>query len=580
MRILGLNKGVSCSGKALADGAIAYVEDGVLKALIMEERITGILRKGGYDEAFSLLKRKYHIDVNDIDHIGISTCTEAVTSSCIGIGALFEAHNSVHAVEHHYSHAYGTFRMSGFDEALVAVIDGGGNILPDAENPNNPNWWEEPREQHSYYFANNNEVKLIGRDFANPYDLGFGELYRAATYLLGFNTSRKAANIMALSSYGDYNRISTTPFIRVTNGTIVSDLKYCYNEPYKSFEPLFNDEFRLEHLNLTNRRFTRDNLTKRYWDFCAYIQWNIERAIIEKLKLLKSETKATKLCITGGTALNCVMNAKILESGLFDEVYVPFIPGDHGQSFGNAFVVNDMFEQKKSYSFNNTQDAFLGVDNPEGITMDEIESFLLEKNEYTIIATENVEKCVAMLLNNNCVVLTCIGNSEAGYRALGNRSILSNAFNKCALEWRGAVQATKDREWFRPYAPVILGSYFEKISGKKVKSPYMSFAIDIEGIENYFGECKSEDNRARIQTVDNKSFIGRVLCEMEHMGEPAICLNTSFNFPGKPIVETLKDALTVLEKSNIGILATNGHLVCKKSSHNLDIVMAHLQKSI
>jgi len=579
MRILGLNKGVSCSGKSLADGAIAYIEDGVLKALIMEERVTRELRKGGFERAFDELKKKFNIDTNDIDHIGVSTCTEPVTSSRVGIGSVFEKYESIlHAVEHHYSHAYGTFCMSGFDEALIVVIDGGGNILPDSVNPNNPNWWEEPREQHSYYIANKkdkNKVKLIDRDFDKPYDLGFGELYRAATYLLGFNTSRKAANIMALASHGHYESVPIEPFIRIVNGKMASELKYYYRDAYKSFDPLFNDKFKLAPLNQTHRS-TPEELPQPYRDFCAFIQRNIEEVILEKLRLLKSETKASKLCITGGTALNCVMNAKILESGLFDDVYVPFIPGDHGQSLGNAFVIGDKYDERKIYSFTNTQDAFLGADitdNPDGFNVSEIESLLSKKDDYSIAAIKNIEKLVAMLLIKNLVVLTCISNSEAGYRALGNRSILSNAFNKNALEWRGAVQATKDREWFRPYAPAILSSYFKKISNKIIKSPYMSFAVDIKGIEDCFGECKSIDSRARIQTVDEESFIGRVLHEMEQMGNEPICLNTSFNFPRKPIVETLKDALDALDKANIDILATNGHLVYKKSSHDLKTII-------
>ncbi|MDR0429178.1 MAG: hypothetical protein LBH58_01705 [Tannerellaceae bacterium] len=579
MRILGLNKGASCNGKSLADGAIAYFEDDVLRALVMEERITGVLRKGGFDEAYSLLKEKFNVDIDNIDHIGVSTCTESVSNSCIGIGSILESHRSVHAIGHHYSHAYGTFQMSGFDEALIVVIDGGGNVLPNSNNPNNPNWWEEPREQHSYYIANRNEVKLIGRDFDKPYDLGFGELFRAATYLLGFNTSRKAANIMALASYGEYKKVPLNPFIRVIDGVMVSELKYSCCDSYKSFAPLFSNKFNLEPLDLTNKRFTRDRLTKPYWDFCAYIQWNIEQAMLEKLRFLKKATKAAKLCITGGTALNCVMNAKVLESGLFDDVYVPFIPGDHGQSLGNALVVKDMFGQRGNYFFTNTQDAFLGVDNAAELTSEEIELYLTNKDDYMVVVTDKIETYVATLLKNNFVVLTCVGNSEAGYRALGNRSILSNAFNKDALEWRGAVQATKDREWFRPYAPAISSSYFEKISGRKVKSPYMSFAINIEGIAEYFGECISEDKRARIQTVDEKSFIGRVLCELEQIGDTPVCLNTSFNFPGKPIVESMKNALSVFEKTNIDVLATNSCLVCKKNSCELDAIITQLQET-
>jgi carbamoyltransferase len=586
-----MNKGVSCNGKVLADGAIAYFEDDVLKALIMEERVTGKLRKGGFEKAFLILKKKYHIDIADIDHIGVSTCTEPVGNSIRGLDPFLETHKSILPIEHHYSHAYGTFALSGFDRALVVVIDGGGNVLPDSNNPNNPNWWEEPREQHSYYIADKDNVTLIERDFDEKNELGFGELYRAATYFMCFKTSRKAANIMALASYGDYKNIPNGSFIDIVNGKMVSSLKYDYSNPSNSFKPLFNGKFHLEPLAVPPGNLSQYNSKLQpYYDFCAYIQWNIEQALIKKLKLLKAETTTTKVCITGGSALNCVMNAKILEEeGLFEDVYVPFVPGDHGQSLGNALVVNNRFGKRKSYSFCNTQNAFLGLG-----AMDKLESgmtlerFVAERYDdtlsiisYGIADKDSVANGVALLLSKKYVVLTCVGRSEAGYRALGNRSVLANAFDSDALNYRKKIQALKNREWFRPYAPAILDRYFKRISGRDVKSPFMSLAVNVNGFDECFGECKSKDNRARIQTVNEESFVGQVLSKLEQMGEQPICLNTSFNSPGKPIVETIEDAFAVFCKcDDIYFLATDGCIIYKKGNSELDTVLVQLQKCV
>jgi carbamoyltransferase len=56
-------------------------------------------------------------------------------------------------------------------------------------------------------------------------------------------------------------------------------------------------------------------------------------------------------------------------------------------------------------------------------------------------------------INNNKVVAWYQGNGEIGYRALGNRSLLFNAFNPKAKE---IVNKVKNREYFRPFGASVL----------------------------------------------------------------------------------------------------------------------------
>ncbi|MBL3199680.1 carbamoyltransferase, partial [Klebsiella pneumoniae] len=51
---------------------------------------------------------------------------------------------------------------------------------------------------------------------------------------------------------------------------------------------------------------------------------------------LQQRTGERQLAMAGGVALNCVMNARLRDSGLFDEVWVQPAAGDAGTALGAA----------------------------------------------------------------------------------------------------------------------------------------------------------------------------------------------------------------------------------------------------
>jgi carbamoyltransferase len=147
-------------------------------------------------------------------------------------------------------------------------------------------------------------------------------------------------------------------------------------------------------------------------------------------------------------------------------------------------------------------------------------------------------------------------SSEYGPRALGNRSLLFDPRNK---NGKNIVNKIKRREWFRPFAGTVLLEYandwFEM--GTIKESPYMSFAIPVkEKKKTIIPSITHVDGTCRIQTVtkkQNKNFYDLIELFYNKTNVP-ILLNTSFNLAGEALVETKKDALDTLEKSDINYL--------------------------
>ena len=163
---------------------------------------------------------------------------------------------------------------------------------------------------------------------------------------------------------------------------------------------------------------------------------------------------------------------------------------------------------------------------------------------------------VVDLLLDQKVVALFQGRSEAGQRALGNRSLLFDPRNPIGKD---IVNEIKRREKFRPFAGTILQEeahkWFNMLSLKE--SPYMQYAVD--AYENTVEKVPAiihADNTCRIQTVtqeQNEHFYNLISCFYKKTDVPML-MNTSFNLGGEPLVEKFKHAITTLSKSKIDYL--------------------------
>ncbi|MCX5952899.1 MAG: carbamoyl transferase NodU family protein [Cyanobacteria bacterium] len=234
------------------------------------------------------------------------------------------------------------------------------------------------------------------------------------------------------------------------------------------------------------------------------------------------------IALTGGCALNVVLNTAISESGMFDKVVVGPASSDSGQSLGALLWRNPKLTLKL---------PFLGRGGPD---LDECPTHLVDD------------------LLSGKVVAWFEGRSEIGPRALGHRSILCLPF---PVSQKDRINHLKGREPYRPIAPMIRECDLKRFFYTNTPSPYMTFAplanretqLRAPAIVHY-------DGTSRLQTIrpeTHKALHSALDSLNEAIGIPILC-NTSFNFAGEPIVDTADDALRNFSNSNLDIMYIDG----------------------
>lgn len=173
-----------------------------------------------------------------------------------------------------------------------------------------------------------------------------------------------------------------------------------------------------------------------------------------------------------------------------------------------------------------------------------------------MIYLKNIQaKYIARLISKNNIVGIYQGRSEAGSRALGNRSLLMSPIKK---ENKDIMNKFKGREMFRPLAASVLqqeaSKWFDMLGMKE--SPYMTFSFKCVGDKNKIPAVIHVDGTCRIQTVtkkQNKNYYN-IINEFYKLTKVPMVLNTSFNLAGEALVETVEDALITFKKSNLNYL--------------------------
>jgi carbamoyltransferase len=275
-------------------------------------------------------------------------------------------------------------------------------------------------------------------------------------------------------------------------------------------------------------------------------------AMLRKMKL-----ERLPLCYAGGTALNCPANSLIARERRFASLHVPPWCDDSGLALGAALALHhNVFDQPLTPGV--AVDAYLGarVDDAdlEGALRRHADRVAWE-------AAPDWADDAARDLAADKVIGWFEGRSEIGPRALGHRSILADA--RKAENW-GRVNRIKGRETWRPFAPAVLteraAAWFE---GGPLPSPHMLFTAQVKA--KSLPAITHVDGSSRIQTVDEScGAFHDLLRRFEALTGVPVVLNTSFNGPGEPIVESPDDALTFFLQSDLDTLYMEGRRVRKR----------------
>lgn len=277
-------------------------------------------------------------------------------------------------------------------------------------------------------------------------------------------------------------------------------------------------------------------------DVAATIHELFMRETLLKLDDLHTLSGCKTLYYTGGCALNIHANSSIVESRIFDHVYIPPCTDDSGLALGAAAFG----EWKKGHPFK-LHDAFLNR---------------VAGNDPVEAVDESEVRRLAQLLGEGKVVGICNGKGEAGPRALGNRSLL--ALPTKALSHKVSV-IHKKREWYRPVAPIMLEKNAKYYTGQSSVHPLSRFMlIDlpiVADLQHEIAGVVHANGTARIQTLfnrtDNPLMWDLLMILDEHYGVKAL-INTSFNAQGEPIVHTADDARNAARLMQIDALLVDG----------------------
>ena len=520
------------SGKVLHDGAACLLNRKGVVGALAEERIAKRKRAGGYKYAMESLFHSFGVRASDLQRVVVSTCCEPMPD--VQQLPEFPA-TPVISCNHHVSHALSVFCTSSLQRAIILVLDAGGNTLQSVETNR---WWSSDREQQTYFVCDGTDLTKVGSDFEDAYAAGFGEIFRAFTYFLGWPSSRYAGNLMALAAHGNPVRLQASPlFTRDGMGKLRSPIS---NDPKKPIEMAKNI---LSSCGIggIEPRGPGGPFLDVHKDLAAWVQNEFELTLCEIVGRLVEETGVDDLCLAGGVAYNCKAVNALRKGTQARNVYLGPASGDHGQSLGNALYGLWMMDERIP-SFGNLS-PYLG---PERTVKEKevIDLLKVDDGNWLVSRPSNLCKSVAMLLAMGCIMGWYQGRSEFGPRALGNRSILASPSLTSVSD---RLNRIKGRDSFMPFAPSVLASEIDDYFVDGIDVPYMSDVLYVKDKEKAkIVGTVNEDGSARIHTVtkERNRLLYDLISEFFALTKIPMVLNTSFNGAGEPIVETAVDAVS------------------------------------
>ena len=572
--------GISCY---YHDASAALLKDGVIVAAAQEERFT----RKKHDFSFPINSIKYCLEsqgikIEDISYIGFYEKPylkfERVLSQHLEMfphsfktflnsmpSWLNEKLRVVRKIkkelgykgdilfmEHHLAHAASSFLVSPFEKAAVLTVDGVGEWTTTA-----------------YGMCEGNEIHLM-KEIRFPHSLGL--LYSAITAYLGFSVNNSEYKVMGLSAHGTMDK-EKNPYYKKLLQTIDVKEDGSYRLDLSYFKYHYSDRMpsqKLCELLGGPVRTPETQIDQRHKDISAALQMVFEDVMGKMLKHLHKETKCENLVISGGCGLNSVFNGKILRNTPFKNIWIQPDSGDGGTSIGVcSYIYNTILGNKRNYHFTS---AYLG---PEFST-DEIRKFLDEsKIKYSEFKSEKelVEKTSKMIFENQ-IIGWFQGRMEWGPRALGSRSILSNATDPKMQEILNLK--VKHREKFRPFAPVICEEdaqkYFECDEPIPEPTDFMLMVYPIK--KEWRAKIPAVthvDGSGRLQTIrkfQNPLYYA-VIKEFGKLSGIPILINTSFNIRGEPIVCSPLDAYKCMMGTGIDCLVMDKFLI-KRADNSQD----------
>jgi carbamoyltransferase len=415
--------------------------------------------------------------------------------------------DQVRFVPHHVAHA-ASAGLAVESDSAVLVLDGRGEVA-----------------SHLAGVYRDGSLEVLAAQQL-PHSLGL--LYEDLTRHLGFQHSSDEYKVMALASYGSPRFLG-----------LLRDLVHANDDGGFTVE-------RVDWPALAKARASAAELTQAHADLAASVQVRLEEVLLDLARWTYDAAGGpSTLTMAGGTALNCVANARIAAEGPYERVWVQPAAGDSGTALGAALHLSRPAGPVA---------AFVGADLGRGWTDDQLEAELKRAAlPYTRPASIAAE--AARVLAGNGIVAWYQGRSEYGPRALGHRSLLAHPGDR---DTTARMNDVKGREQFRPIAPMVRAERFAEIFDGVYPSPYMLFVHTVKpGWWDRIPAVVHVDGTARVQTVhaDTEPLVAAMLAEFEQLTGLPVVVNTSLNTAGRPMVDTPREAMELFGSAPVDLLA-------------------------
>lgn len=544
----------------------ALIINGKLCTAIARERLTRIKRDGkmwgtkclDLTSAIKYCLQEHNLTLSDIDLI---VCNHIDHISPSEIYNLLAVEGSIDlssllliSLPHHFAHACCSFYLSPFEEAAILVADGSGgplNLLthncdgPELESLTKGLTIVQDiereqsiiaREYESFYWFTGGRWEVLRKTVGHLG--GIGAEYGSISEFL-FEDCLDSGKTMGLASYGC--PYSSQLFLERTGTEALPAFRSMHSSVRDNLEE------QIKYLLESNTPLRYE--TPLLANFAASIQHETEEALLTHARWLRQHSDSRNLCLSGGVALNCVANSRLIEESGFDKVFVPPCPGDDGIALGCALygaAINNELEQ---------------VENPVflGRSYSHDPSSLLAIGLSRVFQNSDIFDVLAKEIANGAIIAWYQDGSEFGPRALGHRSFLADPRRPEIKDYIN--KKVKNRESFRPFAPVVLKEFVSEYFVEDYPSYFMSFVAYVrEDKRAIVPAITHVDGTARYQVLrqqDNPQLHKLVSAFAMQTGVP-ILLNTSLNRSGEPLVETPLEAGRCAIASSADYLVVDG----------------------
>lgn len=572
MLILGITDGISCGA--------ALVENGRLLAAVNEESLSRLKMALGFPRgAIAEVLRITGVAERDIDHVCVATVNDSFVDGVRAYDGWLLGHdgllrNSIYRVaghlgflmgvapgverlyyrarspfaaqrrrairrimahefgitadvefvDHHLAHAASAYFTSGFDDALVVTMDGGGDGC----------------SAHVYDVRNGHFQRLAT---TRAFD-SLGNYYAYVTHICGFKAQKHEGKITGLAAHGEprFADILDSFITLADDGQLENVGRVVFGGAVRSLRQSLPSDWSRE-------------------DLAASIQHHSERLATGYVAHHLRADRPRNLALAGGLFANVRINQKVKELPGVDRVFVHPGMTDAGLAVGAALA--PCIRERVSpapWLREALPSIYLGAEFSAAEINRELDAYGLS---YT--RRDDMARAIAQLLAQGYVVARFDGRMEYGPRALGNRSILYQPSDRSVNDW---LNSALRRTEFMPFAPATLDEYAEgsyrNLEGAGETARFMTITFDCtETMKRTCAGTVHVDDTARPQLVrrtDNPGFHAIIEAFRRITGVPSV-INTSFNMHEEPIVYSPADAIRAFRLGHLDYLAIGDFLV-------------------